>query len=207
MDPLFGLPAHPLPVHIPVVLIPTALMAAVLALWPRVRYAAAVTAAAFALAGAVGAYLAIEAGEKLQEEVRETELVEEHAEQGDTVELPAIAFALLALADAAAAETTRRRALRSAGRPPAAESTVPPASEPASPTVATDGRVALRGSGAASWLPAIVLCASVLAGAVATYTLVEVGHSGAKATWSDLDSARSGSGGDGSEGQGDDDDD
>jgi hypothetical protein len=67
--------------------------------------------------------------------------------------------------------------------------------------------VALRRSSAASWLPAIVLCASVLAGAVATYTLVEVGHSGVKATWSDLDSARSGSGGNGSEGHGDDDDD
>lgn len=46
-----------------------------------------------------------------------------------------------------------------------------------------------------------------LAGAVATYTLVEVGHSGARATWSDLDSARSCSRGDGSEGHGDDDDD
>src|SRR4051794_9915389 len=39
LDSLFGLPAHPLLVHIPVVLIPLGALGAVLMLWPRLRHA------------------------------------------------------------------------------------------------------------------------------------------------------------------------
>ena len=37
LDSRFGLPAHPLLVHIPVVLIPLGALGAVLMVWPRLR--------------------------------------------------------------------------------------------------------------------------------------------------------------------------
>jgi hypothetical protein len=90
IDELFDLPAHPLLVHVPIVLVPLALLAALVALVPLARRPAALAAAALAVVGGVGAFLATGAGEKLEDRVRETELVEEHAESGEAVEVPAI---------------------------------------------------------------------------------------------------------------------
>jgi len=108
IDKLFGLPAHPLLVHVPVVLIPLGLLVAIVALWPWARDVAAPVAAGLAVVGAVGAVLAIGAGQELDHDVRETDRVEEHTEKGEQVELPAIAFGLVALAAAGTVEATRR---------------------------------------------------------------------------------------------------
>jgi uncharacterized membrane protein len=173
IDRLFGLPAHPLLVHVPVVLVPLALAAAVIALWPRARRAAAIAAASLALVGGAGAVLAVGAGQELEHRVKETEQVEEHAEEGERVELPAVAFGLTALAGAIVVEAARRRS-----RQPAASEAV--GTEPSS------GR----------WLPAVVLTVSVLVGMAATYTVFAAGHSGAEATWHDTPAARDGDDGD-----------
>ncbi len=109
IDQLFDLPAHPLLVHVPIVMVPLALLAALVALVPIARRPAALAAAAFALAGGVGAVLAVGAGEKLQDRVRETDQIEDHTERGEAVELPAIVFAVLAVGGAAAVEVGRRR--------------------------------------------------------------------------------------------------
>lgn len=187
IDELFGLPAHPLLVHIPVVVIPLALFVALVALWPRVRRGAALAAAVLALVGGVGAVLAIGAGESLQSDVRETETVEEHVEQGDRVEVPAIAFAVLAIAAAVAVEITRRRDRGDVVGPTSAGVDH---SSPVSPgpgaAVAVDERPAPEPTRPAlTVVPAVLLVLSLVAGAFATYTVIEAGHSGAESVWED----------------------
>jgi uncharacterized membrane protein len=219
IDRLFGLPAHPLLVHIPVVLIPTALLATILALWPPIRRAALITAAALAAVGAMGAVLAVGAGEKLEDGVRESERVEEHAEQGERVELPAIAFGLLAIGTAVAVESVHRNRNRgtedddpasTSGRLPAGAVPVGTSGGPGGPVPTAPGTVATavrapaasasstprarhdRMAGtAARWVPAL-LALSLLVGAYTTYTVVQAGHSGADATWHDTGDARPG---------------
>jgi uncharacterized membrane protein len=190
IDELFGLPAHPLLVHVPVVIIPLALLVALVALWPRARRGAALAAAALALVGAVGTVLAAGSGEELEDDVRETELVEEHAEQGEQVELPALAFAVLAIAGTGAVEAARRRRRDAEGtgdgdvpaapdddRSPGSGATAIATAPPPAPARARPTRAGAAG------LTTALLALSVLAGAVATYTVVGAGHSGAEAVW------------------------
>lgn len=149
---LFGLPAHPLVVHAAVVLLPLAALATVVtALVPRLRrhYAVLALVAALAATGAVG--LAQGSGEALEERVDETELVEEHTEQGESVLPWALGVTLVAGGVVAADQVQRRR----------------PGTSPAGIT-------------------AVLAVAAVIACAGATWTVVDVGHSGAKATWDDL---------------------
>ena len=186
IDELFGLPAHPLLVHIPVVVIPLAMLLALVALWPRVRRGAAWAAAVLALVGGVGAVLAIGAGESLQDDVRETEMAEEHAEQGDQVELPAIAFAVLAVAGAAAVEVVRRRGPDDeiGPEPAAAPRRSAVSSGPGAVAVTVDERPAPSdGPPRRTVVATVLLVLSVVAGGFATYTVVQAGHSGAKAVW------------------------
>jgi drug/metabolite transporter (DMT)-like permease len=158
IDQLFNLPAHPLLVHVPVVLVPLALLVTVVALWPRLRRPAALTAAGLAVVGGIGVVLATGSGESLQESVPGSERVEHHVEQGEAAEAPAIVFGVVAVAAAVVNEVVRRR------------------SEPAEvPARARTGR--------AGWLAAGAVAVSVVAGAVATVTVVQAGHSGADAVW------------------------
>ena len=188
IDELFGLPAHPLLVHIPVVVIPLALVVALVALWPRVRRGAAWAAAGLALVGGVGAVLAIGAGESLQHDVRETDMAEEHAEQGDEVELPAIAFAVLAIAAALAVEVVRRRDVDDeiGPEPGAAARRSAGSSGPGAVAVTVDERPSpSQTPPRRTVVPTVLLVLSLVAGGFATYTVVEAGHSGAKAVWDD----------------------
>ena len=94
---LFGLPAHPLLVHLPVVMVPTAAVGAIiLAIFPRffTRYGWWVTGMAFV--GAIGAVLAAGSGETLEERVERSSTLHDHAELGETARLLAIVlFAVL----------------------------------------------------------------------------------------------------------------
>lgn len=87
----------------------------------------------------------------LEDEVDETELVEEHAGQGERVLPWAIAVTVASAGVTAIPALARRR-----------------------PSVA------------ARMVTAVVVAVSLVAGAGATWTVVEVGHSGAKATWDDV---------------------
>lgn len=109
LDKLFDLPAHPLLVHIPVVLVPLALLITLVAFVPRARRVAAPAAAALALMGGIGVVLATGSGEAFEEQVDETHLVEKHAEQGEAAEFPALAFGVVAVAAAVTTEVVRRR--------------------------------------------------------------------------------------------------
>ena len=166
---LFGLPAHPLLVHVPVALIPLCAVGAIVivvsASW-RQRIGWIVVA----LAGVavVASQLAASSGEEFQEALdKESELIHRHAELGETFVWFAIAFfvALLALM---IWDTMQRRAEAGAG-----------GSDPKEPAGRT---VAL--------ILSIVVVITALG---ASYRVYQVGHSGAKAVWSEVAGASDGS--------------
>ena len=155
MDELFGLPAHPLLVHGAVVFVPlTALGVLVIALSARARRGIGLVVVGFAAVSLVLCFVAAESGESLEEQVDETELVEEHAELGE--KMPVVAgLMLLTTAALVGADLVVRRTTDDDGQPP---------------------------PWAKVGIPALAVVA-VLAAGVATVEGIDVGHSGAKATW------------------------
>ena len=123
INDLFGLPAHPLLVHIPVVLIPLATIGSLfVAIKPEWRRRYAIPVAALAAVGAVAVFLAAQSGESLEERVKENDLVEEHAEAGESAEPFVAVYGVLAVGLAAADLVDRRRRGGGAGDPaPAAD--------------------------------------------------------------------------------------
>lgn len=172
MDKIFGLPAHPLLVHIPVVLVPLALLGALLiAFSARLRARLGWTVAVIAVLGGLGAVLAAGAGESLEDRINETRTLEDHEELGEIARLMGVLFAVVVVAFVAGEWWLRRRAARVSS---AAAQEDP--SAPASP------------ASSARWMRWLVPAAAVLmlgVGAGATYAMVDAGHSGAKATWDD----------------------
>ena len=155
IEELFGLPAHPLVVHAAVVLLPlAAIITLVCAAVPRARRFYGPLALGAALFAVLAVGLAQGSGEALEEQVDETELVEEHTEQGEHVLPWSIAVAVAAAAVVAIPALERRR----------------PHLQAKTVTV-------------------VVVAVSLVAGAGAVWTVVDVGHSGAKATWNDVEDA------------------
>lgn len=149
---LFGLPAHPLVVHAAVVLLPLAAVATLLcAAIPRLRRPYGPVVLAVAVVATLAVSWAQTSGEELEEQVDETELVEEHTEQGERVLPWAIGVTVAAAAVAAIPLATRRR--------PNLE---------------------------AKTVTGVLVVLAVVSGVGATWTVVDVGHSGAKATWNDV---------------------
>ncbi len=148
---LFGLPAHPLIVHGAVVLLPLAAIGLIaVALIPKARRRYAPVVFGLALVATIAVGMAQQSGESLQENVKKTEQVREHAEMGDQV-LP-WAIALTIVSGAVAAEPYLR------------------------------GRF---GKLSPKVVAGVLIGASVIAGVGATWTVIEVGHSGATAVWHD----------------------
>jgi hypothetical protein len=109
LNDLFGIPAHPLVVHAAVVLLPLAAFGTVIvAAIPRARRHYAPVVFAVALVAMIAVGLAQQSGESLEERVTETELVEEHTEQGETVLPWAIALTVIAGAVAVAGPARKR---------------------------------------------------------------------------------------------------
>lgn len=84
LSDLAGLPAHPLLVHLPVVLVPlTGIFALVLVFVPRWRSRFLPVLVVGSVLAYLGAMLAAGSGEALEERVQETEALENHTELGD----------------------------------------------------------------------------------------------------------------------------
>jgi uncharacterized membrane protein len=99
LDQVFGVPAHPLLVHIPVVFIPLTLLVAIVAVaWARGRKVLSLVVLGCATVGMLFAQLAVMSGESLEERVREDSLVHQHAELGEGTRTFAILVFLVAVA-------------------------------------------------------------------------------------------------------------
>lgn len=155
---LFGLPAHPLFVHLPVVLVPLAALGAVLIAvrpaWRR-RFGALVAIAAGV--GLAGIQLAVGSGEELEERVKESAALERHEDLAGITRLSVLVFFVAVTAFVVYDRRRRQHAI------PAGPGT--PAATPRSPVLLA--------------LAAITVATSLLA----TTAVIQSGHTGAKATW------------------------
>jgi uncharacterized membrane protein len=110
---LFGIPSHPLLVHLPVVGIPfLAVLAVAMIVKPEWRERLAVPTAVFALVMAGATILAAGAGESLRDRVPNTELVRTHADLGGQLKVIVIVLAGLLVAYAALFKFRRHELLR-----------------------------------------------------------------------------------------------
>lgn len=156
LETLNGLPAHPLIVHLPVMMIPLALVGAFVALVrPSWRSWATPVTATFALLGAVGVQLAIMSGEGLEELAgEEGAAIERHAQLAEQARPLVVVFLLVVAAAAVAVYLSQRD---------------PEGTQP---------RTALARKAVA---PLLVL--SVLTGGLATAWVYRTGHTGAESVW------------------------
>lgn len=162
IDQIQGLPAHPLVVHLPVVLIPLTLLLAVVAVaWPAGRRTLSLVVLIGATASMLGAQAAVMSGDWLETRVRETSVVAQHAELGEGTRTLAILMFLAAVAFFA-------REWRD--RLPGGERL----------------RALLAPRGVAVAMSVVLLATAVLT----TVWVVRAGHMGAKAAWSDIPAAR-----------------
>jgi hypothetical protein len=171
---LFGLPAHPLLVHVPVVLVPLATIGALVALFvPRWRSWLLPVTAIGATIGIVGVQLAMWSGENLQADGEEGALVERHIQLADQTRPLVALFFVAAVAVAVVAWLAQRRSVADGPGTPRRPSTL--------------ARLV------------VPLCAlSVLTGVVATVWITQAGHAGSKSVWHDKSGGGEGrSGGDG----------
>ena len=97
---LFGVPAHPLMVHVAVVLVPLAALALIAVGWNRTwRHQYYLPITLVALGGAVGAFFAQQTGGTLKRALRQTgKRVGSHPQQGNTAFLLAALFAAVCVA-------------------------------------------------------------------------------------------------------------
>ena len=161
LEKIFGLPAHPLLVHIPVALIPLCAVGAIMMVvsksWrQRIGWVVVVLAGV----AVVASQLAVGSGEAFEEALdEESQLLQSHAELGETFVWFAIAVFVAALA-LMVWDTMQRRAEAGAKETVAKGST---------------GRTV-----------ALILSVVVVITAVgASFRVYQVGHSGAKAVWSE----------------------
>ena len=177
MDRIGNMPSHPLLVHIPVVLVPVALVALlVLVARPRWQRGFGPVVAIVSFVGLVGAILATRSGEALEEQFESTgmdltEAIHDHAEMGDRVPVLVGLFFVLVLAWVIAA-WRRSRDLDGAD---------------AAGTAGTAGTTGTEASRIPKAAVAGLLALSVVAGVVATVSVVRTGHSGASSVWEEFE--------------------
>lgn len=165
IESLFGLPAHPLIVHAAVVLVPLSALGTLLCLYPPLRRRLGVAVFVLAVAASFATGLAQGSGEELEHKVDESPLVEEHAEMGTTL-LPWVIVMTVTLGGLLALDWQRSRT-EGGGEGDTAAS-APPA-----------------------WVKPVVIGASAIMAVTAiggTVRVIDIGHSGAKATWDDVGS-------------------
>lgn len=152
---IFGIPAHPFLVHVPVVLVPLAALGVVITCWRKEwRRWFILPLLGMALIGAVFSIFAANSGEDLEHAVKrgasaaERDRIEEHAEAGEMARNLSLLFAVTAAGLGAVVYLDERKK-------------------------------------ATSWAPVAAYAVVVLAGAAATIGMVNAGHSGAGAAWKD----------------------
>lgn len=169
MNTFFGIPAHPLFVHVPVVLIPLAAIGVIIMVvrpswWERYKWATLTIAGV----GMIGAILAASTGEELEEAVEDTaprQLLRAHVEAGEVSRSVSIVFfAVLVAAIVVLPWWLRRRAAHSV------VSTANPGTTAVVPR----------------WLRNVISVVLVVTALGASWTVYDAGHTGAKSVWSDV---------------------
>jgi hypothetical protein len=173
-DNLFGLPTHVLVQHIVVVLLPIAAAAALLvALWAWYRHHLGIATLVATFLVTLFVPLATQSGESLASRLPNSQVIAAHAAAGDRVQWVAALFGLCLFA--VVALDLRRRAPATAG--------LAPAEAWFSHRVPASWR-----EGAPGWTSPALTVARILLVVAAIAVLVVViqaGHSGARAVWSD----------------------
>ncbi|HRB02753.1 MAG TPA: hypothetical protein PLP26_05265 [Ilumatobacteraceae bacterium] len=171
MDTFFGIPAHPLLVHIPVVLLPlTAVGVVVMLIRPswHLRYRWAVLAVG--LVGMIGGIMAADAGESLEERIEATKGYaasrgwHDHADAGDTAQAFAIVFFAALALYILVPFFLDRWAKRNAGK-------------------GVDVTSGAGGPSSPRWLSVALAVLVGLASIGTVTTVILAGHSGSKAVW------------------------
>ncbi len=106
---LLGLPAHPLLVHVPIVLIPLAAITAMISIHKKYRRELLLVTAAMAVLGAAFLFLAAGAGESLEDNLPKSRAIHEHAESGESSQGPTVLFAAVAVGAVLSLEASRRK--------------------------------------------------------------------------------------------------
>jgi predicted membrane protein DUF2231 len=162
-----GLPVHALLVHVVVVLVPLAVLGAiVIAVWPAARRRFGWLVLAFAVIDVIIVPMTTESGEDLDRRVPPNPLIAEHERLGDMMIYWVVPLVVL-IAAVMALEVVRRRQLDGVG-----------AGGPGTQTAVT-GQVA-------SWLMPVTIVVAVLTVAVAVGTgihVFRVGDAGAQSVW------------------------
>jgi uncharacterized membrane protein len=156
---LFGLPSHPLLVHIPVVLLPLCFIFAIfVVVKPRLVEHFGVPLLIVSLVAVIGTVLAASSGEGLESILnKHNAAIQDHAEWGDRTRLVAVVFFLLITVFVALA----RRVL--------------------SKTVGTTG----IGNPPRNGLVTVFGVLALVAGTLMCGAVIQTGHSGAKSAWED----------------------
>ena len=176
-----GLPAHPHIVHLPVVLVPLATVGALLMLLrPSWRHTFAIPTAVLATVAAIATQLAIGSGEALEEQVRESQLVETHSQIAEQARPFIFLFALVMIA-VVVWDQVQRRQDRASSSLPGSEGG--DAADPGGDTIVRTG-VAVRSR--ATTVAVVLTAVGLLLGIASTVEVYRAGHSGAKATWHDV---------------------
>ena len=167
-DTIFGMPAHPLMVHAPVVLIPLAALAAVVyALVPPLRQRVGWVLVLASLGGAVTAFAAVQSGQAFAAKLQNSRQLDQHGNLGLNVRNIAILLAVVSLVIVGVDASRRGRA------------TFAPSGD-------SDGYTYQRprSGGMLMGVVSVVLSAGLLASAgVALYYVVRTGHTGALMVW------------------------
>ncbi|MEZ5215853.1 MAG: DUF2231 domain-containing protein [Ilumatobacteraceae bacterium] len=159
IDKLFGLPAHPLLVHVPVVLIPMAgLIALAMAIRPVWFVKHGWGLCVITGIGALGAIMAAGSGEQLEHMVGRNALIEDHAQAGELARTISIIFFVVVTALKVYQVRTAKQAARSA---------------------VTDTSPVKQ----AAWVGIVTSLLLGVSGIAGTVAVAVAGHDGAKASW------------------------
>ena len=166
MTDFFGLPAHPLFAHIPVVLIPLCALGAVLMCWQKMRDRIGWIVVGLLVIAGIATQLTIMAGKNLKEYVKETQLMRDHVHMGENVRPWLLLMFLCLLGVMLVDRAMKKRATEAAE-----------GGEGAAPAAGAGGRDTLKVA------MTVLLALSIVFSAMSVYWIYKIGHSGSKAVW------------------------
>ena len=163
MIDFFGLPAHPLFAHIPVVLIPLCALGAVLMCWQSMRDRIGWIVLGLLVIAGIATQLTITAGKSLREYVKDTPLMRTHVHMGENIR-PWVLLMFLCLLGVMLVDRAMKKRVAEGGAS-------------GSPDAAAGGRDTLKIA------RTVLLALSIVFSAMSVYWIYEIGHSGSKAVW------------------------